>query len=163
MITTPKPPNKMVSQFGDNDSRVVQIENEVMDLSLSLSRLQGSQVEFQQEQANTNNQIFDMLNLINSKFDNLVRSSCVEVPSSVPHIPKDINVGERSDCVASLAESLPKWYKFDLSSYDGEADPPPWLCRCEQFFEAQKVAPPNQALFASLHFTGDAQLWFHSY
>lgn len=58
-----------------------------MDLSLSLSRLQGSQVEFQQEQANTNNQIFDMLNLINSKFDNLVRSSCVEVPSSVPHIP----------------------------------------------------------------------------
>lgn len=117
MITTPKPPN------GDNDSRVVQIENEVMDLSLSISRLQGSQVEFQQEQANTNKQIFDMLNLINSKFDNLVRSSRVEVPSSVPHIPKDINVGERSDCVASLAESLPKWYKFDLSSYDGEAVP----------------------------------------
>lgn len=36
MITTPKPPN------GDNDSRVVQIENEVMDLSLSITRLQGS-------------------------------------------------------------------------------------------------------------------------
>lgn len=105
MITTPKPPNNMVSQLGDNDSRVVQIENEVMDLSLSMTRLQGSQVEFQQEQANTNKQIFDMLNLINSKFDNLARSSCVEVPSSIPRIPKDINMGEQSDCVASLAVS----------------------------------------------------------
>lgn len=31
------------------------------------------------------------------------------------------------------------------------------------FFEVHRIQPLNQVLFASIHFTGEAQLWFHNF
>lgn len=74
------------------------------------------------------------------------------------HAHKGVGVSDSNDDSRSLAESLPKWYKFDLSCYDGENDPQAWLCRSVQFFEIHKVSPADQFLFASLHFTGEGQI-----
>lgn len=110
------------------------MEGEVMDLHLTLNRLQGNYSEFQQEQSQTNKQIYEMSNALNSKFDAWMRTSTPEIFSVSLQSSHDNVKCSKSDAILSLAENLPKWYRFDLSMYDRETDPKPWICRCEQFF-----------------------------
>lgn len=51
----PISPIKLATEHGNNDPRFAQVQILVMDFNLSINRLQGSQLEFLKEQAQTTN------------------------------------------------------------------------------------------------------------
>lgn len=104
------------------------------------------------------------MNALHTKIDSQNKVTAHNSYSSVPFfstsIPKDHAMGETSEFGKSIADSLPRWYRFDMLVRDGESGPQAWLCCCEQFFEMHKIALTNQSLFAS-YFTREAQLWYY--
>ncbi|XP_062182160.1 uncharacterized protein LOC133886488 [Phragmites australis] len=56
----------------------------------------------------------------------------------------------------------PRFYKLELSTYDGSEDPLNWLNRCEQFFRGQRTLNSDRVWLASYHLVGAAQTWYYA-
>ena len=52
-------------------------------------------------------------------------------------------------------------HKLVFPTYDGSEDPLPWLNRCEQYFNIQKMPDGGRVWLAAFYMSGDAQQWYH--